>query len=337
MKTRPSARNWIGMASVIVLAALLATANVHAMDATAVYSIAPLAIECDVLLSEDVDPLMAVAEADVPCDNSIVPKMSRVEFTGNVAWVWTELDGESELIVYLKRGALWERIPYSSEPDQAYLDLLERENAFFEEQNPGLTIASPLSEVGDGSAAAPDASYLYAQQLERAAQEQANPAPAASISSNEVGDGSSGIDLTWLYMLERERAAQEEANPAPRAPDISIDRRGENYWNEILTDQEGAPVVTPSRARAPSDDTVDPIALAELEVGYDAGSDLNTLAELDMALFAERWAENAAGEDLSREDVVADIVVGSATDWAMASDPLAESYGFTWTGSPTAR
>jgi hypothetical protein len=112
---------------------------------------------------------------------------------------------------------------------------------------------------------------------------------------------SPAAEWEYLYMLEQEARSMGVLDPAPQpevaATDVSIDLRGESYWDEFFGRQDtGAqPLVV-----SPLDET-NSIDLYERETHLASGSALNTLADLALALFDRDWAPHAAGEDHSRE------------------------------------
>ena len=79
---------------------------------------------------------------------------------------------------------------------------------------------------------------------------------------------------------------------------MSIDVRGENYWNEFFAPEEGASHLTASRSTVLTE-SEDDIAQAERELARGKAS---TLAELLAEVFDSALpGQLAGGEDLSRE------------------------------------
>lgn len=272
MKAATVSKRWIGMAVLVGLLALL-TAGVHAQDPMAAERLAApaysIAIHCDTTLLEEGDPFMLVDETEVPCLDIAVPEISSVDFAGNTAWVRLVVNGEAALHVYVKRDGVWERIPYSSQPD--WEDLYMREQ---EDLSMGLANAWPQR------------------------------APV------EVSADVRGADhLEFLYMLEQENLGLSRLNPDPRTTaqpeaatgDISVDVRGENYWDDWFARQEGASVATPSRAIVPTEREVGAIGLIEDEAAPVSGSRPDTLDELISSVFGSSLAGQAAVWDPARE------------------------------------
>ena len=67
-------------------------------------------------------------QAQIDCPEYAPAVVYSVEFTGNVAWATVAAGDGTELQVYVRNGASWERIPYSSEPDPYWEYVFELEN-----------------------------------------------------------------------------------------------------------------------------------------------------------------------------------------------------------------
>lgn len=132
--------------------------------------------------------------------------------------------------------------------------------------------------------------------------------PASLSAPIELSSSRYTVDTEaeFSYLVDLENAYIEQFNPAPTgghaSPSVSVDRRGENYWDEWFARQEGSSLVTPSRAGILADDQVDLIAAAERELALTGGSELNTLADLLREMYGSAWHGQVLGsEDLARE------------------------------------
>ena len=236
MNARTVSKRWIGMALLVGLLALLPALAVQAEALRAAHGPAPLAIHCETELAlEGGDPFMAVDDRDPSCADELVPKFLSVEFAGNAAWVRAVVAGEPVLRVYLKRGPVWERIPYAPATEADFQYMIEQENAYMEQFVPGpaAAVASPSASAdvtGGPRGSSADAVYEYLLELENAYIEQFVPGATVGAASPSTsvdvtgGPRGSSADAVHDYVLELENG----------------------YWNEVLARQEGAFLVTPS-------------------------------------------------------------------------------------------
>jgi len=289
MNARTNWEKWIGTGLIVGLLALLAAANVQAQDPeVAERFLAPaygIAIHCDTAILEEGDPFMLVDEVDVPCLDVTSAEVSSIEFAGNTAWVWSTASDATELHVYATRDGVWERFPYSSAPDSEYLYMLEQENLSMAVAN-----AWPIPGAAASDVSIDPRGVRYWEQffeLPSAIVERSAAAPNVSIDPRGV--------RYWEQVFALPSVIVEGS---AASPDVSIDVRGESYWDEFFGLQGTA--AQPS-AVPPSADETSSIDLFEREIDLASGSELNTRADLVLALLNHSWATNAAGEDLSRE------------------------------------
>jgi hypothetical protein len=316
MKARAVLKRSIGVPVLVALFALLGTLGAQAQDPALVESgsflIRPSNAALDVFCGIDftnADPYMWVDETDVPCPDLATPEIRDVQITGNVAWTTVAVGDGTELHVYLKKDGVWERFPFVSEPDGYTLYMLEQENAFVQQHNPGAAPAAPRS---DRYTVDTEAEFLNMLATENAYEALHNAtvigAPAAPSASADVSSSRYTIDADeeFLNMLETENAYEERFNPGASpsiaSPSVSVDLRGENYWNELLAEQEGSEVVTPSSASVSPDSAAFSIDVLEPEIHVLNGGEAKTLNDLLAEMFGSALpGQIAAGEDLTRE------------------------------------
>ena len=291
MNAKAALRRWVGVPLLAALLALLGALGAQAQDPALVepgsFLIRPSVAAADVFCGIDFtneDPYMSVSATDAPCPDLAIAEVRDVQITGNVAWATVVVGDETELHVYLKKDGVWERFPFVSAPDGYTEYMLEQENAFVQQQNPGAAPASPSASADVGSSrytVDTEAEFLNLLEEENAYEAQHNAtviaAPASPSASADLGSSRYTIDADadFLNLLETENAYEERFNPGATAG--------------------GIPVASPS-----SDETSS-IDWREHEIDLASGSELNTRADLLSALFGRDWAANAAGEDLSRE------------------------------------
>jgi hypothetical protein len=263
MNARTHLTKWIGIGLIAALVALLAASSVGASAAKEPFPRGAilLPIHCDVLSSEAGDPLGSLVEDDTACSDLAVSEFASVEFTGNVAWARVVVGGETELHVYLSRDGAWERTPYRPMAEGEYAYMIEQENA-------SLGVADRALLPVAGSSDIDWSDDTWAPQGE-----------AYDEYFAEIEDLGAGV----------------EPRATPR--DVSIDMRGESYWEQFFAGPDAA--ATPSAA--PSLGGTELNDLLEREIDLASGTDLNTVPDLVRSLFGDGWITTVGNEDLARE------------------------------------
>ncbi|MFN2155311.1 MAG: hypothetical protein ACK2UX_08760, partial [Anaerolineae bacterium] len=158
MNAKAALRRWVGVPLLAALLALLGALGAQAQDPALVepgsFLIRPSVAAADVFCGIDFtneDPYMSVSATDAPCPDLAIAEVRDVQITGNVAWATVVVGDETELHVYLKKDGVWERFPFVSAPDGYTEYMLEQENAFVQQQNPGAAPASPSASADVGS------------------------------------------------------------------------------------------------------------------------------------------------------------------------------------------
>jgi hypothetical protein len=249
MNARAVLGRWIGVPLLAALLALLGTLGAQAQDPALAEpgsflirpGVAALDVYCGVDFTNE-DPYMWVDATDAPCPDLAIAEVRDIQITGNVAWATVVVGDETELHVYLNKDGAWERFPYVSAPDAGTLYMLEQENAFVQQQNPGATAASPSAPADPRSSrytVNAEADFLNMLETESAYEERFNPGATASIASpNASADlGSSrytvNAEADFLNMLETENAYEALHNATvtatPASPSASADLGSSRY------------------------------------------------------------------------------------------------------------
>jgi hypothetical protein len=251
MNARTALKRGIALSLFAALLALLGTVGAQAQDASLAepgsFLVRPAAAALDVVCGIDFaneDPYMWVDASDIPCPELALPEIRSIEFTGNVAWSQVVVGNETVLHVWVNRDGTWERFPFATAPDAGEFYMLEQENAFVQQQNPG-----PTAAVGSPSISADvrgsrytvdtDADFSYLLEQENAYEAQHNPGATAAVGSPGISADVRGSRYTvdteaeFLNMLEEENAYEAQHNAAViapvAAPSISADTRGSRY------------------------------------------------------------------------------------------------------------
>jgi hypothetical protein len=385
MNARAVLGRWIGVPLLAALLALLGTLGAQAQDPALAEpgsflirpGVAALDVYCGVDFTNE-DPYMWVDATDAPCPDLAIAEVRDIQITGNVAWATVVVGDETELHVYLNKDGAWERFPYVSAPDAGTLYMLEQENAFVQQQNPGATAASPSAPADPRSSrytVNAEADFLNMLETESAYEERFNPGATASIASpNASADlGSSrytvSAEADFLNMLETENAYEERfnpgANPSIASPNVSVDPRGENYWTELLAGQEGAAIPSGSEADLVSSDVRFTDTAASGGAAYEefmrelAGEHKGEFKRLDGTVSIDPrgenyWNEWLAGQEgsaaltppsitvspdsgaLSAGALEPEIHVLNGSKAKTLADLLAELFGSTWPGQLSA-
>jgi hypothetical protein len=184
---------------------------------------------------------------------------------------------------------------YTIDADADLMNLLESENAYEERFNPG---ASP-SIVSPSVSVDLRGEHYWNELL--AGQESA--AIASGSEADLVGSEVRFTDTAASGGAAYEDFMRELAGEHKRSDQsVSIDPRGENYWNEWLAGQEGSAVLAPSSAVVSTDSGAFSGGALEPEIHVLNGSSAKTLNDLLAEMFGSAWSgQLGAGEDLARE------------------------------------
>jgi hypothetical protein len=230
---------------------------------------------------------------------------------------------------------------YTVDTEAEFLNLLETENAYEAQHNATVT-AAPASPSASADSSRytidADADFMKLLESENAYEERFNPGASPSIASPSVSadprgenywnellagqEGSAiasgseadlvGSDVRFAdtaasggaayEQFTRELAGEHKSEFKGVNETVSIDPRGENYWNELLAGQEGSAVAAPSTAIVSVDSGAFSGGALEPEIHVLNGSKAKTLNDLLAEMFGSAWSgQLGAGEDLTRE------------------------------------
>jgi hypothetical protein len=220
---------------------------------------------------------------------------------------------------------VWARFIVSSDPYELYM--LEQENAFVQQHNPGAAPASPSASADLSSGrytVDTEAEFLNLLETENAYEERFNPGATPAAASPSTSADLNSVRYTvdtkadFLSLLETESLSLGWTGPAPQpgatAPRISVDVNDPAFLSMIEQENLGLGLVDPTFQPAPGSRAAGGIPVAspsggetssidgrEHEIDGASGSALNTRDDLVSVLFERSWTTNAAGEDLAHE------------------------------------